>query len=263
MTRPLNTQRLHALVNGVVAEVVLPAAHKEVLPGVAWGRADEFLSPAYWALQVRMDAEWEDAFGQARGACLWDSIMFCLLGGHGITYEMNQAAFEHLKASKVFERQQVHATIVEELLRIPLDLNGRKARYRFPRVKAACLAAAHVRLQREQDAPTTARALRQWLLQFDGIGPKTASWIVRNYFASDDVAILDVHVLRAGRLVGLFGADDSVQRHYFSMEDRFLAFARALGVSAARLDAIMWQQMRRSPTAVGAACKQRGMPFSV
>lgn len=34
------------------------------------------------------------------------------------------------------------------------------------------------------------------------IGPKTASWIVRNYRKSDCVAIIDIHIHRAGLLAG-------------------------------------------------------------
>ncbi|MDZ3993341.1 hypothetical protein PspTeo4_24872 [Pseudomonas sp. Teo4] len=42
------------------------------------------------------------------------------------------------------------------------------------------------------------RALRDWLLELPGIGYKTASWVARNWLDADDVAILDIHILRAG-----------------------------------------------------------------
>ena len=45
-------------------------------------------------------------------------------------------------------------------------------------------------------------ALRDWLLAIPGIGPKTASWIVRNRTGSSAVAIIDVHILRAGTSAG-------------------------------------------------------------
>lgn len=256
------TQRLHALVNGSVQELEFPGPDVDVLPGVPWGRADEFLSPAYWALQARFESEYDDVFGQPCGDRLWDRVAFCLLGGHGITYEMNQAAFDRLNEVGMFDGPCVAASEIEQCLRQPLQINGRQVRYRFPRVKAMYLAAAHSQFMREA-APTASQALRAWLLGFSGIGPKTASWIVRNHLGSDDVAILDVHVLRAGRLAGIFAVTDNVQRHYFSMEKRFLDFARSIGVPASRLDILMWQQMRRAPTAVGVACERMGIPFAL
>lgn len=255
------TQRVFALVEGEVQEIVLPAPDAEVLPGVHWGLAEEFLTPAYWALQTRAGACCDDVFGDPRGSSLWDRIAFCLLGGHGITYEVNDAAFERLNQAALFGGATPSLDEVEELLREPLSVNGRPVRYRFPRVKSEALCGAHERFQQSR-APTTARGLRSWLLEFKGIGPKTASWIVRNHFGSDEVAILDVHVVRAGRLMGLFDGRDDVQRHYFGMEEKFLAFAERLGVPASRLDIVMWRQMRNAPETVSAACHQRGIAFN-
>jgi thermostable 8-oxoguanine DNA glycosylase len=83
------------------------------------------------------------------------------------------------------------------------------------------------------------------LLTFPGIGPKTASWITRNSLHSDDVAILDIHIIRAGLLMGLFSPKHSVQRDYFDMEARLVAFAHSAGVSLSRFDSIIWCYMRQ------------------
>jgi N-glycosylase/DNA lyase len=254
--------RYPILIRGSYAEIELPAPDVEVLPGVRCGRPEEFLSPAYWAYQARADeVDWDDHHGLAATRSLWEQVAFCLLGGHGITYEVNLAAFRHLLGSGVFDQAVATPRAIEALLAEPLDVAGRRVRYRFPRVKAGYLADAHRRVT-SGDTPASARALRDWLLELKGIGPKTASWIVRNHLGSDDVAILDIHVLRAGRLAGLFTESDNVQRHYFAMEDRFLRFARGLGVRASQLDIVMWQQMRRSPTAVMAACDSQGIAFN-
>ncbi|MCR5882149.1 hypothetical protein LRS03_04450 [Rhizobacter sp. J219] len=245
-----------------IFEIELPSPQIEVLPGVPCGRPEEFLSPAYWAYQASAAEElWDDGHGLQADASLWQQIAFCLLGGHGITFEMNRMAFEHLIASGVFGSGEVRAEDIEALLLEPLQVEGKARRYRFPRVKARFLADAYRRLN-SVASPAEPRELRDWLLGFKGIGPKTASWIVRNHLGSDDVAILDIHVLRAGRLMGLFTAEDDVVRHYASMENRFLRLARGLGVKASQLDIVMWRQMRRSPTAVRAACERAGIAFN-
>jgi hypothetical protein len=71
---------------------------------------------------------------------------------------------------------------------------------------------------------------------------------VRNYRGSDSVAIIDVHVLRAGRHIGLFEEELRSDQHYFRLENDFLAFAAAIDVRPALLDALMWDYMRRLGT---------------
>jgi thermostable 8-oxoguanine DNA glycosylase len=111
--------------------------------------------------------------------------------------------------------------------------------------RSRALARALARLDRESATDRSDLDLREWLFGFDGIGMKTASWITRNHFGSDNVAILDIHVFRAGVLARLFDASDSVARHYRRLEARFLEFAKGLGVRASILDALIWAEMRQ------------------
>jgi thermostable 8-oxoguanine DNA glycosylase len=93
-------------------------------------------------------------------------------------------------------------------------------------------------------------ALRNALMTLPGVGPKTASWIVRNWLGSDEVAILDIHIVRAGILAGLFEPDEDVSKNYIRMEAQFIAFSRALGVQTSDLDALIWRMMRTTPRLV-------------
>ena len=83
-----------------------------------------------------------------------------------------------------------------------------------------------------------------------GVGPKTASWIVRNWLGSDQVAILDIHVVRAGLLMNLFSPEDDVSKDYPCMEAKFISFSQALGVPTSDLDALIWWMMRTTPKLV-------------
>jgi thermostable 8-oxoguanine DNA glycosylase len=136
------------------------------------------------------------------------------------------------------------AKILEALLH-PWSINGRNTRYRFPNQRSKCLAKALSRL--ETEAPPSASQdleFRDWLTGFDGIGPKTASWITRNFLDSDRVAILDVHVVRAGILAGIFDGQASATRSYAALEGALVAFAQGLRVRLAILDTMIWCQMR-------------------
>jgi thermostable 8-oxoguanine DNA glycosylase len=81
-------------------------------------------------------------------------------------------------------------------------------------------------------------------MEIEGIGPKTASWIVRNWLGSDDVAILDIHVIRACQAIGVFPSEVALSSEYAKLEQRFLDFSKGLGVRASILDAVIWHHMR-------------------
>jgi hypothetical protein len=83
------------------------------------------------------------------------------------------------------------------------------------------------------------------LMTLSGVGPKTASWIVRNYLGSPVVAIIDIHVRRAGQAAGFFDPGWKLPADYFLLERAFLGFAKAAQVAPPELDACIWEQMRQ------------------
>jgi thermostable 8-oxoguanine DNA glycosylase len=178
------------------------------------------------------------------GRSLREEIAACLLGGHGMPAEVGVAAFHRMR-----DRGLLNGTSplneIENALTEPMIIGKRQVRYRYPHTKSRFLAAAMQKLNAEPAPIHSPLELRSWLLTFSGIGPKTASWITRNTMHSDDVAILDIHIIRAGLLMGLFSPKHSIQRDYFDMETQLVAFARAAGVSLSRFDSIIWCYMRQ------------------
>lgn len=235
-----------------VVHVELPPLTDEVLPGIAWGALDAFPTPAYWAYQVMARRVGGTTVNYKIGDTLAEEVAACLLGGHGIPAGIGIAAFRHLKKLGLFASGR-HSPSEAELLEhlsMPMDMDGRLVHYRFARQKAKYLRSALGRLSEESAPTATGRLLRDWLLSIQGIGPKTASWIARNWLDADDVAILDIHILRAGLLGGFFEAGLTVERDYLKLEEQFLAFSRGLGVRASELDALMWLEMATSQLTV-------------
>lgn len=227
----------------------LPEPELEVLPGIAWGCASEWFTPAFWKFQSKATRTTYTSDSFRLGRTFKEEIAVCLLGGHGLPAELGLAAFDRLRDRKLLHYQVSQAQL-EEALCEPLDVGGRRRRYRFPRQKAKYLWHA---LQAVETIPDTLspKLLRDHLTLVPGIGPKTASWVVRNHFASDEVAILDVHILRAGAMMGLFSSKADPSKHYFKLEDRFLKFCDAIEEPASQLDALMWDFMRRiGPTSI-------------
>jgi N-glycosylase/DNA lyase len=236
-------QQVWAGVGDRVTRLELPDPEVVVVPGVLWGRPEVPMTPAYWAARCQW-AEHEQPFISKTGS-LVEEVAFCLLGGFGITYEVNAAAYAHLKTLGAFDsdRPPEEAWLLEELSQ-PLKVGARSIRYRFPRQRARRLARMSDQLQEIHIDDLDALQLRDRLLGIEGVGPKTASWIVRNLLGSDDVAILDVHVLRACRAMSVFPSEVRLPKDYNVLESLFLSFAKAIDVRASLLDAVMWLEMR-------------------
>lgn len=104
-------------------------------------------------------------------------------------------------------------------------------RYRFASQRAKYLAGTLAGLNEIDEDDLGDLELRDALCGLPGIGPKTASWIVRNRRGSDAVAILDVHIVRACVHMGVFPDKADPARHYLDLERRFLDFCIGAGAN--------------------------------
>ena len=223
--------------------ILLPAREAEVMPGVPWGSPEHFNTPAYWAVRCQWTGENPDFVTRE---CIVRETAFCLLGGFGIRYEVNVAAYERLDERGFFNGAQPDESEIRNWLLEPLAVEGRLMRYRFPNQRAKRLAGICNTLAVDHLACLNAAQLREALLAIKGIGPKTASWIVRNCTGSDDVAILDVHLIRACQQMRVFPSVLSLPRDYLDLEALFLRFSGAIHVRPSVLDAVMWTEARKS-----------------
>jgi N-glycosylase/DNA lyase len=208
---------------------------------IVWGEPWQLGSAAYWVaccdeLAPRIDRH-------ALGASLAEEVAACILGGYGTPAPVGLAAFTRLRREGLLDlAAAADGATLELALCQPLDVGSRRVRYRFAAQRGHRLAGALAGL-RHASPPSDAIPLRNWLQQLPGIGPKTASWIVRNYLATDEVAIIDVHIQRAGVIAGVFDPQWTPARSYAEMEGLFLAWASHGQVSAAALDAVIWSNM--------------------
>lgn len=253
--RTVTTQTFVYLKRDKVLERQLPPCDEEIVPGVVWGRVDQLFTVAYWLGQYWLREDEDRPSCHRIGRTFEEEVVACMLGGHGIPAEVGLAAFGRLREAGIIAEPDVTSEMISDCLRRPLTVGGRQITYRFWSRKSIHLAAA-LRSLRDNPPACSGRILRDHLVTIPGIGPKTASWIVRNWFGSDDVAILDVHVVRAGRLMGLYSEGDRVERAYGEMESRFLNLATRMAVSPANLDSLIWSNMRLSPRLVASLFDQ-------
>lgn len=223
----------------------------------SWGPYWVFGTASYWISQYRSRFGQTPIGGQALGGSLLEETAACILGGYGIPAEVGLAAFRRLQKARVLRNGvAVSAQRFRRLLESPFELASsgrgqlekepsRSVRYRFARQRADRLANATRYFVNCGPAPSgDPLELRRWLLGIPGVGLKTASWIVRNQTGTDEVAIVDVHLQRAGVAAGFFSPSWEVSRDYTLFEKAFLGFARLGGVPASGLDALIWDEQR-------------------
>lgn len=246
-----------------VINLEFPCPDSEISSGVTWGSIDAFPSPAYWAFQVLARRLEANQINYRLGQTLREEVAACLLGGHGIPAAIGLAAFRKLKSIGILDSNNPAEDQIYAILFEPLEIEGKPIRYRFARQKARYLAAAMHTLATEPPPLKSGKELRDWLLKIPGIGYKTASWIARNWLDADDVAILDIHILRAGLIAGFFPNNLTVERDYLKLEKLFIEFSQNIGVRASELDALIWHEMQSSSATVfNIINSYRGQPLS-
>jgi thermostable 8-oxoguanine DNA glycosylase len=239
---------MYTIVRGQTRSLHIPAPHILVLPGLQWGAFDTLLTPAFWrgqAWQCSLLGWYSDL---RLGRTLTEEVIACVLGGYGMPAELGIAAFSRLRDDGLLHNHPDFVSI-RRALSTPFLVGKGERRYRFPQQKARYVAACLEKLQSFQE-PDDDLKLRDRLASLPGVGLKTASWITRNYRNSNKIAIIDIHILRVGRILQLFPADWTPIRHYRKLEERFLAFANAIETPAGLLDGVMWDHLRRLPLSV-------------
>ena len=143
-------------------------------------------------------------------------------------------------------KEGVSLNELQTALKRPLKLNnGKFSRYRFYNQKSRFIYTFLNRNDLRNIPLDNDLNFRNWLLTIDGIGHKTASWITRNWLHSENVAILDIHLLRAGKIAGFFKHQNVVSK-YIDLENSFISFCKAIDVLPSNMDAIIWDYMKKS-----------------
>lgn len=189
---------------------------------------------------------------------LWQELSTCLLSSQ-VPYDLAVAASDAIAEAGFWQRSlSVSLDDAEELAAIlsrPFELQGRSRHYRFPRLRARQLVATR------QVVTETAGGLKPLLRSFvdgesarhwfishaPGIGPKQASMFLRDVGVTDDLAILDRHVIRYMREVGLWsGRSETISglKAYRAHETVLRGHARELGHPVGILDWAIWIVMR-------------------
>lgn len=186
-------------------------------------------------------------------------LLFCLLGGFGISYELGRSAAGFIQEMNPFSGEWSEHELFEELLSAlsyprfePRRRDGSLRRYRFPSQKASVIVRAR-RWVREHDPLyerlqrlPSPRDRRSLLLGCPGVGYKTASWVLRNTGLGNTLAIIDIHVLRALKEAERIPLDARIPQDYERIEGAFLNWCDELDAPPAAFDLFLWHWQRGS-----------------
>ena len=207
---------------------------------VEWGNSDVFGTPAFWVNRTAIERYEERLATTATAADIKSVVVFCLLGGSGISAEVARAA-RKVVLDLIAEDPDATAEAIEEQLREPLP--GDLGHYRFPRQRSQRITASLAQL-RSEPPPEDPLDLKAYLKGLHGVGPQTAAHIVRNLTGSAKVAIVGVWLVRAMTAAGIFKPQWHVRRHYDSFEEAFLQYAAHGNVQPGALDLCIWEKAR-------------------
>ena len=192
-----------------------------------------------------------------------DEFFFCLLGGYGITYELNESAFLILKNKGLFEKQifaksedSIFQLFQNELNRrqfSPRGKNGNFRAYRFPNSKGLILTKAgkwlkdvcDFKLENVFSMENSSQENRNFLLSCPGFGYKSSSWFLRNIGLGSDLAILDIHIYRTLLDFGIIPENLQVQTNYLEIEDYFCKACDLINAKPELMDLIIWMWARK------------------
>ena len=184
-------------------------------------------------------------------------MLFCLMGGFGITYEHGRSAAEVIWQLRPFsdewEDDDLFEAVADALMQPqfqPAKADGTLRRYRFPLRKASTVVNARNWLHENRPLHQRLRLMgncrerRTFLSDCPGIGLKTASWLLRNLGLGAELATIDVHVLRALSEAGRVPESMQMPRDYELVEEAFLEWCHELDASPAAFDLFVWHWQR-------------------
>lgn len=179
-------------------------------------------------------------------------LVACILSSQ-VSAESVDLAMMRLTAAGLLEnsRWMMRDEGFESEVSCALSNRGNGAGYRFPRAKAKQLFELRRQLQirsirsRLSVHGSIGNMRASLVTDLPGVGPKQASLFLRNIGRTTDIAVIDSHVLRFFKLIGLLSWDRvSTLEDYEQAEAVVIGYACAAGCKPAFLDWAIWITMR-------------------
>ncbi|MDG6998196.1 MAG: hypothetical protein JRN15_03680 [Nitrososphaerota archaeon] len=193
---------------------------------------------------------------------LWGEMCLCILASN-VNYETALSAYRQLQTKGLIDvnnlSDQQLRDISSELSRpifLPLRRDGSYRKYRFPNIRAQNIIAAHSYFYRYNagiqkmlcQAVSDVAVRAEMAENVPGIGLKEASNFLRNIKFSENLAIIDSHIVNFLRKFAEVDVDTNVVKRedYLRFESIIQSISATNKLSLAILDIAVWKFMRGS-----------------
>lgn len=168
---------------------------------------------------------------------IFSELCFCICTPQSKAVSCDKAVSALEKNGLLFRGDRGRIRSALKAVRFP----NNKARY-IVECRRSFTDAGAIRIKKRLDTGDI-RKTREWLVRnVKGIGFKEASHFLRNIGFGDDLAILDVHILRnmvaCGIIKELPGSTSA--SGYLFLEDKLRKFAKKINIPMAELDLLFW-----------------------
>ncbi|NRA54885.1 MAG: hypothetical protein HRU23_12130 [Gammaproteobacteria bacterium] len=188
-------------------------------------------------------------------------LLICILGS-GVRYEIAVAYAAGIRRSRLVSKKMVlkneSSSAIQQFLTMPVHAKTTDKmykRYRYPARGANCISQSlfniysdYGSLKKLVSLDLGSFALRRELIRIcPGIGPKQASHFLKNIGYTDEVAIIDRHIIRYMEIAGDKHLNISKLARidkYEEVEIRFISIVRKFKYSVSVVDQAMWFVMR-------------------
>ena len=225
---------------------------------------DSFLDPEI--LEIYYDIEhkqtWKNNWNKLNENKIWKELCFCLLSGN-VAYELVQSVIivlgkkGYLDYNWILEEKQSKELIYDLFSNPnfePKKKDGSLRKYRYPKkrseeiVRAAKILYSDSSLKNILENTTSDIDMRNFLANtVPGIGIKESSHFLRNIGYSNNLAIIDIHVLnflKLNRFVDPLDRSSLTPTKYEKLESILQNLADFHGLDLGILDLAIWHFMR-------------------
>jgi N-glycosylase/DNA lyase len=211
-------------------------------------------------VKLNRSVDWFDYSEQT----LWYELVSCILGSR-VKFEHAQSAANQLLLSGLLEinnftsNSGCHEPKIRALLSTPIypsiNYPRKKIKYRYYRLRASHICRTAKMIYESGHcikdlllSSTSSFIARERIVEMTvGIGMKQSSLFLRNIGFSNDLAILDVHVINYMNLIGLNLINyESIKsrKMYENTESKLRLYAKTMGLALANIDTAIWVVMR-------------------
>lgn len=196
---------------------------------------------------------------------LWDNLYFCILSSN-VTYELAKSAFYHLVNEGLLDVEWIITTnhpekeISTELSKpqfLPLKKDGLFRKYRFPKCRADNIVSTtynikklRMTLKKIMTSHSDETQLRNYLCDnVNGFGLKQATHYLRNIGYSQNLAIIDTHIINF--LNDVYYTEQSLEKKltknkYLDYENKFRTICENFNLKMSLFDVAVWEFMRKA-----------------